>query len=86
MPKDNLALKYWEYALTFIKKNNPDLFETVNPINRNALNGALKAGIAFVCLANRRKSNIPANAIAVEMYIDGRNEDKDRINVNFLKK
>ena len=83
MSHDDYSFRYWKYALQTIKEVNPELFGTVKPVNRNALNGKQKAGIEFVCLANRRKSNIPAKSIAVEMYIDGSNEDRERIKQQF---
>ena len=83
MPQDDSTLRYWKYALPIIQKVNPELFGTVKPVNRNALNGKQKAGIEFVCLANRKRSNIPAKSIAVEMYIDGSNEARERIKEQF---
>lgn len=79
MNTDDILYKYWEYALPRIKEINPELFLNTKPLDRNAMNGRSDCGIEFVCLANQKKRNIPANTVAVELYIDGSQEDRNRI-------
>lgn len=79
MNTDDILYRYWDYALKRIREFNPYLFRNNKPVDRNALNGLTDCGIEFVCLANKRKSNIPAGTVAVELYIDGTPDEKERI-------
>ena len=83
MNTDNVLFKYWNYSLPRIKELNPNLFDSNNPTDRNAMNGYEDCGIEFNCLANKKRSNIPAKSIAVELYIDGKPEEQDRIKKQF---